>query len=63
MRYYTLSKVENDEEKIARQNGMFLTIFSILAFVCLLCSSIIVYHVETIFGTGMTAVEMEKPGR
>lgn len=60
IRYYSHSKAQNDEEEIARLNGMFLSIFSIIAIICLLCGSVMVLNVETIFSTGLTANEMER---
>lgn len=60
MRFYSRSKAENDNEGIARLNGMFFTIFSIIAFVCLCCGAVMVDNVQAIFGTGLTVDEVEK---
>ncbi len=60
MRYYSRIRATNDEEELARLNGMFLTIFGIIAVVCLFCGSAMVIHAEDIFSTGLTADEISK---
>lgn len=60
MRFYSRSKAENDDEEIARLNGMFLTIFSIIAVICLGCGAVMVANVQAIFSTGLTPDEIEK---
>ena len=60
MRFYSRSKAKNDECEIAKLNGMFLTIFNIIAVVCLLCGAVMVFNIETIFSTGLTSSEIEK---
>ena len=60
MRFYSRSKAKGDEEEIARLNGMFLTIFSIISIVCLVCGGIMVLNVKTIFGTGLTEPELDR---
>ena len=52
MRFYSRSKAKNDECEIAKLNGMFLTIFNIIAVVCLLCGAVMVFNIETIFRKG-----------
>lgn len=60
MRFYSRCKAENDEEGIARLNGMFLTIFSIIALICLACGAVMVINVQAIFSTGLNPDEVEK---
>ena len=60
MRFYSRSSAKGDKNEIARLNGMFLTIFSIISVICLLCGSAMVLHAERIFGAGLTAEELKK---
>ena len=60
VRFYSRFKAEKDEEEIARLNGMFLTIFSIIALIAILCGSVMIYNIEGIFKTGLTALEYGK---
>ncbi len=59
IRYYSRFKAKNDEDGIARLNGMFLTIFMVLAAVCLICGVVMLTEIEMIFGSGLTAAEYE----
>ena len=60
MRFYSINKAKGDEEEIARLNGMFLTIFSIISAICLVCGGVMVLNVHMIFRTGLTETELEK---
>lgn len=60
MRFYSRSKVKGDQDEIARLNGMFLTIFGIIALVCLSVGSVMVLNVHNIFRTGLTPEETSK---
>jgi|LSQX01.2.fsa_nt_gb O-antigen/teichoic acid export membrane protein len=62
--FYDLTKTRMDTAdyatEIARLNGMFMTIFCIMAVVCLLCGSVMVFNIEALFGSGLTAEEYSK---
>lgn len=58
MRYYSRYKVKDDEHNIAKLNGMFLIVFSILGFIALLAGSILVLNIELIFGDKLTLNEL-----
>ncbi len=60
MRFYSRIKKHEDEEKVAEFNGMYLTIFLIIAAVCLLCGVVLVGNIELVFGDGLTAAEYPK---
>ena len=60
MRFYSRAKARRDEEEVARLNGMFLTIFLIITMICLMCGTVMVLNVETIFKTGLTPEELDK---
>lgn len=57
MRFYARAKAEKKDEEIARLNGMFMTVFSIIAFICILCGIVMVQNIRKIFGTGLTDEE------
>ncbi|NLK93490.1 MAG: oligosaccharide flippase family protein [Bacteroidales bacterium] len=58
MRYYSRYKVNNDEKNIAKLNGMFLVIFSIIGFIAILAGVVLVFNTELIFGNKLTANEL-----
>lgn len=60
MRYYSRYKVQDDREKIATLNGMFLIIFSVLGFVAVLAGSVLAFNSDIIFGSKLTVDELAK---
>lgn len=60
IRFYSKYKAKNEEEDIARLNGMFMTVFLSISAVCILCGIVMVENVVRIFGSGLTARELEK---
>lgn len=58
MRYYSRYKVQNDQENIAKLNGMFLIIFSVIGIIAALAGSVLVFNVDFIFGEKLTATEL-----
>lgn len=58
VRFYSRYKVKNDEDGIARLNGMFITIFLIIALISVLAGSVLVFNVELIFKQGLTSSEI-----
>lgn len=59
VRFYSRYKVKNDQDGIAKLNGMFLVIFSIITLVCIICGTIMTINTENIFGQGLTATELK----
>lgn len=60
IRYYSRFKAKEDKENIAKLNGMFLIIFSIIGLVAILAGLIFVFNTKTIFGSGLTTNELYK---
>lgn len=60
MRFYSRYKVVNDTKGIARVNGMFLIIFSVIAGICLLCGAVMIANIRWVFGSGLLPEEMDK---
>lgn len=58
VRFYSRYKVKNDKEGIARLNGMFITIFLIIALISVLAGSVLIFNVELIFKQGLTPSEI-----
>lgn len=58
MRYYSRFKVRDDREKIAKLNGMFLIVFTIIGLIALLAGIILVFNVNSIFGNKLTLTEL-----
>lgn len=59
VRFYSRYKGEKDENGIAKLNGMFLTVFSIIGVIVILCGGILVANVENIFEKSLTIEEIE----
>ena len=57
MRYYSRYKVNNDEENIAKLNGMFLIVFSLIGFIAILAGTMLVFNIDLIFGEKLTINE------
>ena len=60
MRYYSRYKVQEDREKIASLNGMFLIIFSFIGFIAVIAGTILVLNTEFVFGEKLTVNELSK---
>ncbi|MBT9776249.1 oligosaccharide flippase family protein [Clostridium sp. MCC353] len=54
LRFYSRYKAQNDEEKIAKLNGMFMLIFCSISVICILCGIVMIGNIQSIFGTGLT---------
>lgn len=58
IRFYSRYKVNNDDKGIAKLNGMFMIIFSIISLISILCGSILIINIENVFSTGLTPDEV-----
>jgi O-antigen/teichoic acid export membrane protein len=59
MRFYSLREAKNDKEGIARLNGMFLTVFMVIAGIALLCGGILTVNTSHIFSGKLTEHEIQ----
>lgn len=57
MRFYSQRKAKEDNDAIARLNGMFMSIFLIISLICILCGSVMIYNITALFSTGLTPNE------
>lgn len=60
MRYYSRFKLQEENEKIASLNGMFLVIFSVLGLITLMAGTVLAANTELIFGSELTSLELRK---
>lgn len=60
IRFFSRYKTKDDQKGIARLNGMFLTIFLLLAIVCILCGMVIVANADFVFGEGLSLEELDR---
>lgn len=58
IRYYSRFKVKKDEDGIAKLNGMFLIIFSVIAVVALIAGITLSFFSEFVFGNELTQSEL-----
>lgn len=58
LRFYSRYKTKDDENEIARLNGMFMLIFTSISIICILCGMVMLSNIEVIFGSGLTNSEL-----
>lgn len=58
MRFYSKSRVSNDENAVSKLNGMFMTVFFIISILSLFFGMILVLNVENIFKNSLTIQEI-----
>lgn len=54
------AKFYNNKEKLASLNGMFLTLFTVLAVIAIICGTILSFFPEQIFGSKLSNSELAK---
>lgn len=54
VRYYSRYKANNGQENIAKLNGMFLIVFSVIGLMAVLAGMVLVFNTETIFGSELS---------
>lgn len=59
VRFFSRYNVKNDRRSIAKLNGMFITIFMIIAIICIFAGSVLVHNVDLIFEKGLTINEIK----
>jgi O-antigen/teichoic acid export membrane protein len=60
IKYYSNYKAKDELDNIAKLNGMFLSIFSVMGIVSVLSGIVLVLNTENIFGTQLTPNELSK---
>lgn len=60
VRYHSRYQVKEDEQGVARLNGMFLLVFCAMSLLCIVCGSFMVANARLLFGNGLTAAELKK---
>ena len=58
LRFYSQRRAKNDEEGIARLNGMFLTVFCVMSLAALVCGMVLLRFPRALFGNKLTAREV-----
>ena len=60
VRFFSRYAVKNDHDGVARLNGMFMLIFCAMSVLCVACGGVMIAKAEWVFGSGLTAVELQK---
>lgn len=60
IRYYSKYRVENNKNEIKKLNGMFITVYSVIAIIALIAGAVLILNVNTIFKNGLTPEEISK---
>lgn len=58
IRFYSRYKVKEEEENVAKLNGMFLVVYTVIGLITLLAGGILVSNVDIIFGDKLTPGEL-----
>lgn len=58
VRFYSRYKVKDDQEGIAKLNGMFMIVFNIIAIIALFAGGVLVGNVNNLFSKSLTANEI-----
>lgn len=58
IRYYSRYKANNGQKNIAKLNGMFLIVFSVIGLMAVLAGMVPVFITETIFGSELSNREL-----
>lgn len=59
VRFYSRYKVRDQQEEIAKLNGMFLVVFSVIGLIAILAGSAMVVNTERVFGTKLSPDELK----
>lgn len=60
VRYTARNRVLGDKDAESNLNGMFLVLYSLIGVLTLIIGAVLYFHIDTMFGTTLTAAEMEK---
>lgn len=60
IRYFSIYRKDNNYDEMARLNGSFLLIYSIIGGVIVLCGGYLTAHLELVFDTGLSLAEYGK---
>lgn len=58
IRYYSKYLVADDDDSIAKLNGLFMIVFTIIGVICILAGMVLVCNVENIFSKSLTESEL-----
>ncbi len=60
LRFFSACKVKNDDEGIKKLNGTFVTLFSIMSLIALLCGIVLSFQLENFFRRTLSPEELDK---
>lgn len=58
MRNYSRYTVNNEQEKVAKLNGMFFIVFLVLGFVAIIAGGVLIFNIDYIFAEKLTMKEL-----
>ncbi|WP_313636685.1 oligosaccharide flippase family protein [Paenibacillus sp.] len=58
MRFYSRYKVINDQDNIAKLNGMFFIVFSVISFISTIAGAALVFNIDYLLGENLTSNEI-----
>ena len=58
MRYYSKYKINDDNEKIAKLNGMFFIVFAVIGLIAVVAGMILVINSDLVFGSKLSIFEL-----
>lgn len=60
MRFYSVYKVNDDKDNIAKLNGMFLIVFLLLGVIAVIAGTTLAFNTDLIFGSKLTEAELSR---
>ena len=60
MRYYSKYKVNKDNDRIAKLNGMFMSIFCVISLLVIIGGTVLTINVKNIFSQNLTVEELKR---
>lgn len=59
VRYFMKYKIDKDEDSMAKLNGLFLIIFTVMGAIALVCGLFLSHNLKLVFDTGLTSSEYD----
>lgn len=53
VRYYTMYRKQQEEDRVARLNGLYILVFSVIGLIALVCGAYLTVHLNMIFQDGL----------
>lgn len=59
IRYYSKYKVKGEDNNIAKLNGIYLIVFTVISIISIICGGILIKNIDILFGVKLSSTEIE----